>query len=895
MSDFLHTIGGKIAAVIAGIFLVFSGGAHTTTNTASSAQPAAAVTALTTSTPETPTQAQAASTNTAVSIATPTTATIAAVQTQAPQTLVVNQTGGVSESALNDRLQALENKLTSLIYNWTGSQSGVVPTSNVSGSIASGGVWNAIAGTNKIDKLSGVDLTSITVNGVSGLTDADIPDGLTASNYFPLTGGTVAGNLTVGGNFTLSGTQTLSGALTIPYLSATSTIASSFIQASTTRLSVFDTAYFGGSSTTTISSAGSITLPSSARLTAPYASTTALTVSGTSFSTYVNGADTAFLFQQDPTVSGTVGSASGNVANTKYGLSFQPTRFTNGPVGETAYIDNNWHWGINGGNNRIDSSKGSLGFSLEDRYYDGTRFGFEAHLQGVADDGVTTFRPWTYFVARDGSYIGGATRGDYYNILSRDGTQMVKFDFESGSKNINISQQTKLVYGVTNVPVATQINAAGNAYKNLPYLGPGDVLQAETPIYVVAARAGASATFPGSFATFQPTSANSGDTILNLAGPTVSGSHNGVVSRTSASGLFKQEFNNQGAGSSEVYVGVEGAGDPYVQFNDLTGRFLVGIDNSDSHKLKISTGSALGTGDVLAIDSSGNVGIATTSPWRKLSVTGTVGFDGLTGSTGAGSLCLSSNKEVVYNSGSDSCLSSTRATKHDIQNLDLDALSLIDLLQPVSFVYNNDASSTVRYGFIAEDAATADSHFATYDSQGVISGIDDRSIISIIVEAIQELGSKIATILNRLSTHDQEIAELKAEVAALKAQVGAVGAVVENTASPQGDIDTKPPTITINGNNPAHINVGDNYSDLGATVSDNVDQNLGYKTYLGSTEMEWAHLETSEPNEWHIHYVAIDNAGNTATSTRTVIVEDPNAAAPDTNSDDQAASSTPIE
>ena len=84
------------------------------------------------------------------------------------------------------------------------------------------------------------------------------------------------------------------------------------------------------------------------------------------------------------------------------------------------------------------------------------------------------------------------------------------------------------------------------------------------------------------------------------------------------------------------------------------------------------------------IDGSGNVGIASTTPWRQLSVTGSVAFDGLTGSTGAGSLCLDSNKQVVYNSASDSCLSSTRATKHDIQPLTLNALGMIEGLEPVS-------------------------------------------------------------------------------------------------------------------------------------------------------------------------------------------------------------------
>jgi Chaperone of endosialidase len=140
----------------------------------------------------------------------------------------------------------------------------------------------------------------------------------------------------------------------------------------------------------------------------------------------------------------------------------------------------------------------------------------------------------------------------------------------------------------------------------------------------------------------------------------------------------------------------------------------------------------------------GNVGIATDTPWRTLSVAGSVGFDGLTGAVGAGSLCLSANKEVVYNSGSDNCLSSLRSTKHDINALALSGTSIVAALTPVSFIYNNDASSTVRYGFIAEDTAAVDAHLGTYDQAGKLSGVDDRSILSIIVKVLQELIATIA-------------------------------------------------------------------------------------------------------------------------------------------------------
>jgi Pectate lyase superfamily protein len=53
----------------------------------------------------------------------------------------------------------------------------------------------------RIDNLSGTSLSNITVNGVSGLTAADIP----ALSYLPLSGGTVTGDLTVNGSFSGGG------------------------------------------------------------------------------------------------------------------------------------------------------------------------------------------------------------------------------------------------------------------------------------------------------------------------------------------------------------------------------------------------------------------------------------------------------------------------------------------------------------------------------------------------------------------------------------------------------------------------------------------------------------------------------------------------------------------
>ncbi|TSD04963.1 MAG: hypothetical protein Greene07147_880 [Parcubacteria group bacterium Greene0714_7] len=88
---------------------------------------------------------------------------------------------------------------------------------------------------------------------------------------------------------------------------------------------------------------------------------------------------------------------------------------------------------------------------------------------------------------------------------------------------------------------------------------------------------------------------------------------------------------------------------------------------------------------------------------------------------------------------------------------------------------------------------------------------------------------------------------------------------------PQGD--SQAPTILINGNNPATIQVGNSYADLGALVTDNVDQNIGMTTLLDGVETLTVNLDTSAPGTHTVTYRAVDVAGNTANVTRTVIVE----------------------
>jgi hypothetical protein len=74
-------------------------------------------------------------------------------------------------------------------------------------------------------------------------------------------------------------------------------------------------------------------------------------------------------------------------------------------------------------------------------------------------------------------------------------------------------------------------------------------------------------------------------------------------------------------GTAGVTIEQDSTGDALLQFLlTSTRRWVVGIDNSDADKFKISNNAALGTGDVLTIDLSDRIGIGTSAPASLLHI-----------------------------------------------------------------------------------------------------------------------------------------------------------------------------------------------------------------------------------------------------------------------------------
>ena len=113
---------------------------------------------------------------------------------------------------------------------------------------------------------------------------------------------------------------------------------------------------------------------------------------------------------------------------------------------------------------------------------------------------------------------------------------------------------------------------------------------------------------------------------------------------------------------------------------------------------------------------------------------------------------------------------------------------------------------------------------------------------------------------------DVENEEFGDYVPVKKSKVTTVEENVDNITD-SGVVDNEAPLLVIQGNNPALIQIGATYSDMGAKVTDNLSNNLGI--VISGDE-----VDTSIKGSYFVTYTVTDEAGNIATATREVIVYD---------------------
>jgi hypothetical protein len=217
--------------------------------------------------------------------------------------------------------------------------------------------------------------------------------------------------------------------------------------------------------------------------------------------------------------------------------------------------------------------------------------------------------------------------------------------------------------------------------------------------------------------------------------------------------------------------------------------------------------------------------------------------------------------------------SSDQRLKTDIQSLDASSsLSFINALNPVSYIRIDQPGEGSHLGFVAQDVQKIFPQLVSTTSPTALTPdgtltLNYVGLIAPIVRAIQALATELASLKQTIAgfadsfttkeltftratgdeltvkkLNTQQLCATKADGTAVCVtgdQLAAVFAGTNATASTPAPSsgsatpapDTAPPTITINGTNPAIIHIGDSYADLGATITGpQADPNLGIRT-----------------------------------------------------------------
>ncbi|MDO8482092.1 MAG: hypothetical protein Q7S75_03340, partial [bacterium] len=167
--------------------------------------------------------------------------------------------GGISEDVLNKRIEQLDNKLTSQMFALSAGNSTVIAQN-----------YNVTAQTNKINQLFSVTISDSSISNssisatslsVSGTATSSFAGGISIGSGCISVGGTCLGSASVSGDDTqvqFNNSGTLGSSANFTFNNNTNTL--SVTNASTTLFSSFGPAYFGGSATSSFSSAGALTL-----------------------------------------------------------------------------------------------------------------------------------------------------------------------------------------------------------------------------------------------------------------------------------------------------------------------------------------------------------------------------------------------------------------------------------------------------------------------------------------------------------------------------------------------------------------------------------------------------------------------------------------------------------
>ena len=392
------------------------------------------------------------------------------------------------------------------------------------------------------------------------------------------------------------------------------------------------------------------------------------------------------------------------------------------------------------------------------------------------------------------------------------------------------------------------------------------------------------------------TAANSVAVGFQAGRNATNGSNNTLIGYQAGSGIILS--------SNNVFLGYDAASTTSSGSNNIVLGYNIDLPSTNgSNQLDIGN-LIYGTGvnGTLSTVSTGNVGIGTANPYSRLQVSGA----DTASSTSAFAVVNNASTTVfaVFDGGNAQLSgtltqSSDRRLKTNIQSLDAStSLAAINSLTPVGYDWLDPNKGGVRqYGFIAQQVQQVFPNLVSTTSATALTpdgtlGLNYLGLIAPIVEAIQTLSTEVQSLTatvesfaqsftSKKITASQQLCVEKSDGTPVCITGDQLSNIVSGTpsvqisspATPTISGTTTPPSISVQGNNPATINVGYTYTDLGAIAHDNQGHDLSYRTFINGVLSGNMLLDTSQIAKDTIDYVATDTWGNTSTSTRTIIVE----------------------
>ncbi|MCD5384477.1 MAG: DUF5011 domain-containing protein, partial [Candidatus Pacebacteria bacterium] len=323
-----------------------------------------------------------------------------------------------------------------------------------------------------------------------------------------------------------------------------------------------------------------------------------------------------------------------------------------------------------------------------------------------------------------------------------------------------------------------------------------------------------------------------------------------------------------------------------------------------------SNSVVLGNDSITTTALKGNVGIGTTVPDQALDVIGTIQASNLLG--GAVNLTTDASGNIIRDP-SDANL------KENIVGIE-DALETVLALRGVRYEWQdkNRFGDQIEIGFIAQELQEVVPEIVR--TGGEYLSINTRNITALNVEAIKELNLKIeyleaenipqedAGILVIITNWFESIGIYLSESLARFNNLAAAAFTVGSEAKPSGitiydkstgepycleidngamvntpgtceelaqdNVNVQAPTLTLLGNNPAEIEIGSTYSDLGVTAKNADGDDISYNVSIDGVEVsngDIVTIDTTTDATFEIVYTATDN-GETVNVTREVIV-----------------------